>query len=319
MQSLSHAERTFQRRFNEAVVAGDGGRAQWLIQQVPPCQRRVWGLQMAAWRGDEAELARLLPSPEHGPEDPVDFDPTPGVSLALCWAAFQGHAPLVERLLPLSDPLVIGSSALCLAVQQNRPEAVDVLLDFLGKGGALNHAPLRDACIHAHAHLVELLIPLCSPKWKGFQALCEAASRGHVQVVKALIPFSEPKFEHSKALREAVRGGHGDTVALLIPVSDPGALSSEALQEAAMQGCSSVVEQLLPVSDVDEALAGLVAKTHWTGIERLLEGVSQERVGRALREVPLDTLSPRLRALMGAHGLDSALPCPEEGQDRVRL
>lgn len=126
---------------------------------------------------------------------PVVSDTKKGNSYAyaLRQAAYNGHADILELLIPLSDPKANNSEALRWAAQWGHTDCVILLLP-VSDPKANNSEALRRAASKGHAECVKRLIPVCDPKALDSHALMLAASNGHTECTQQLIPFSDYQF-----------------------------------------------------------------------------------------------------------------------------
>lgn len=129
-------------------------------------------------------------------DDPIGYllahsSPTAWHHLALRKAARHGHLHIVERLLPASDPQVLGA------------------------------APLREAVVGGHLDVVRRLLPLSGAQTIERDALFWAAKSGQRDIVEFLLSSADPAFDGSRALAYAVAEGHRAIVELLWDFSEP--------------------------------------------------------------------------------------------------
>lgn len=213
---------------------------------------------------------------------------------AMIAAASEGHADVVEVLLPFSEPKTANSLALRLALCGNHWNCAAMLKDVSdcspGCGFALTEAVKKN-----DVKAFEYLLPFARRdghfvktyhNWlynckyllaRGKQnswALILAAREGHMHFIQPLLSLSNPKACDSAALIEAAGKGHTDLVKLLLPYSDPTSCDSSALIEAALNGHIECVKLLLPYSDPtardSAALLGAVGNGHIECVKLLL-------------------------------------------------
>lgn len=259
-----------------------GGHAECASAIIPLCGSEVdLGpiLRIAAGKG-HAECLRvfisastagatlaLLYAAENGHEECVSLllpfcDPRDHQSKALRAAAHGGHARCVELLIPVSDPKANGSQALCSAASNGFEECVSLLIPASDISAKKFQAP-RWAAIQGNANCLRLLAFPSSdqapaiPESAIFDLLCEAAYYGHEECASLLIPHCRPADQSSRPLRSAAAEGHLKCVELLLPHCDPLARAGvlDAAGEARVNGCKAVEEAILSFLANAEAAA----------------------------------------------------------------
>ena len=227
-------------------------------------------LMAAAKAGDSAKVSKLLL---------LGANPRSLESGALQWAASNGHAECLMRLLPVSDAKADDSCALRLAAQ------------------------------NGHAECLRLLLPVSDAKAGQSLALRVAAQNGHAKCLLLLLDASDPKAKESYALRTAANNGHVECVRLLLPLSDPKALDCEALMLATRYEHVECARLLLAASGPLRAIDGLLEKVINAGSfkmaalligeePQLLEGLDLSKCVAAARENGHADLASYFSAIM---------------------
>lgn len=254
---------------------------------VPP-QSLIQALQWAAWQGDAAEVARLLPAlpatttadltalhlamewaAKNGHVHVVDKFVVVGgfkqpYTRALRKAADQGHVNVVRFLIPFSTPNRDAALALHDAARAGQLEMVALLMTFANDQDYILHALASAASTGQTAVVAQLISGLPPPALvRDSRALRLAAQNGHLEVVKLLLPVSNPEDlgnEGISALALAAAAGHEKVVHHLLSTVDPKAHGSQALARAAMNAQLNMVKLLAPISDLRDAWELLVSQ-----------------------------------------------------------
>lgn len=221
----------------------------------------------AAKMGNTVEVKRLIPL----------SNPKLDGSLALHWAAINGHIECVELLIPVSDDIT----------QPTQKNTVHVAAAYEEVGQTFtlraNSLFLIEAARNGDSDEVARLIPISDLKATGNKSLQIAAQKGHVECVKLLIPVTNPKAKNNKALCEAANHGHSACVKFLIPVSDPKADNNMALFWATQRNDNEIVDLLCDFIDPQIALDELM-KSHpnqpgrWEYLKNKVEAQNQKNV-----------------------------------------
>lgn len=204
---------------------------------------------------------------------------------AMIAAASEGHADVVEVLLPFSEPKTANSLALRLALRGNHWNCVAMLKDVSdcspGCGVALTEAVEKND-VKAFEQLLPFARPdetftktkihpyvtsvrdghLLSNYKQNSWTLIVAARKGHTHFVQPLLSLSNPKACDSAALLAAVGNGHIECVKLLLPYSDPTANNGAILACAVWQCRMDLVQLLLPASKLEHHGRALV-NAYW--------------------------------------------------------
>lgn len=143
--------------------------------------------------------------------------PEPSKNRAFAWAAVNGHAGVVELLLPRVDPVTVTNA-------------------------------IQDAAKNGHAGVVALLLGdgRGDPTWGANHAIKRAAANGYTDVVALLLPFADNQALQDMFTRAVCRGA-ADIVELLLEDgrADPAASDNWAIRTARKRGHADVVELLL--------------------------------------------------------------------------
>ena len=257
---------------------------------------------------------------------------------AMIAAASEGHADVVEVLLPFSEPKTANSLALRLALRGNHWNCVAMIKDVSDCSPGCGFA-LTEAVEKNDVKAFECLLPFARPDGhfiKTYQnwlynckylllrykqnswSLIIAAREGHMHFIQPLLSLSNPKACDSAALIEASGKGHTDLVKLLLPYSDPTACDSAALLAAVGNGHSECVKLLLPYSDPTANNGAILACAVWQCrmdlVQLLLPGSKLEHHGRALVNAYWGLCWSEKYALnsLGAHTAMVDLFCTQE-------
>lgn len=204
-------------------------------------------------RPEGSRTASVVPTPPTALLAAIQAQDVPALNDALNNPQLK-EAEIRSRV---SDAIATGSAPL-----------VQCLLDRLPRKQKTDPA-LNMVLHYGHGHLLEMVLPYCSPKSYGSQPLRLAAEHGNVEAVKRLLPLSNPKAQNSDALRWAAAKGHLAIVQLLAPVSDVTAQNDAALRHASAHGHHDVARFLWPLSTTAATIPHLIKKKRWKALDAL--------------------------------------------------
>lgn len=142
---------------------------------------------------------------------------TDALDTALWVAAYNGNAPMVQELIPVSNPLANDMQALRMAAQANSVECVALLLPVSDPTGDKSDI-LWDACIYGANDVITSLIPFSKNRAR---ALCVCISQNNLEGIELLLPVSDLKDNNSRPLQIAVESKMPTLIDVLYPLSDP--------------------------------------------------------------------------------------------------
>lgn len=139
---------------------------------------------------------------------------------SLTTAAFAGNAAEVARLIPLSGPTPLKNDALCLAAQKGHTECVKLLMAVSTHVVVSEHfSPLRKAAENGHVECVKLLLSVAEEDCI-YKALCDAVRLKHTECVKVLMVACDVQYRRSLPLQLAAQY-NPECIDLLYHLSNP--------------------------------------------------------------------------------------------------
>jgi ankyrin repeat protein len=169
---------------------------------------------------------------------------------ALHLSAENGHESIVEFLLSLNDPDINTSIALQWAASQGHFNLVCLLLqDERTDPFANENEALLKAAKHGHVDIVSLLIQMGSNNMSReclYKATLQAIEHGHLNVVQYLVSLYTWSDENQhKALVLAASSGHDTLFIYLASLFPPcNETLASAFEQATLQGHTRVVEYM---------------------------------------------------------------------------
>jgi ankyrin repeat protein len=173
------------------------------------------------------------------------------------WAARNGHARILEYVLPLVDPTILEQEALTDACSNGHTDIVQLLLaDPRIDPSLYDDVAIRFAASEGHLDIVSLLLQdeRVDPSAYDDEALMEACAEGHVHVVERLLLDDrvDPTSEDGHALLAASRKGYTDIVKLLL--QDDRVEWEDGFLVACTEGQTDTVRVFLEDSRVDAGI-----------------------------------------------------------------